>query len=189
MQKIDFVQGHSRHFTNITMDKINNFTYQEFVALKYSKPVIAIDLANDYCEYMMRLILINREKRFRALNKRTSIQYQNGMLTYRDAMTEQLRNYTKCATEEEDFEKMKFDIFYHYYDKIREDIWNQRVLDQALKPIFIKKFNKDLKVIRETTYDYQAHWRARGYKTDRITLGICKTRIVDWYRKKCHSKI
>ena len=86
------------------MEHINNFTYHELVALKYSKQVI-LDLANvlDYCEYMMRLTLINREKRFRALNKRTSIQYQNGMLTYRDAMTEQLRHYIKCGTDEEDF--------------------------------------------------------------------------------------
>ena len=172
------------------MEKINNFTYHELVALKYSKQVI-LDLANvlDYCEYMMRLTLINREKRFRALNKRTSIQYQNGMLTYRDAMAEQLRHYIKCGTEEEDFEKMKFNVFYHYYDKIQEDIRAQRVLDQALKPILIKKFNKDLKVISVRTYDYPAHWKARGYKTDRITLNIHKTRIVNWYRKKCHSKI
>ena len=180
------------------MEYINNFTYHEFVSLKYSKPVtkaLILDLENnaslhgDYCEYMMRLILINREKKFRALNKRTCIQYQNGMLTYRDVKTEQLRNYIKYGTEEEDFEKMKFDIFYHHHDKIREDIHAQRVLEQALKPILIKKFNKDLKVICARTYDYPAHWRARGYKTDRITLGICKTRIVDWYRKKCHSKI
>jgi len=179
------------------MEQINNFTYHEFVSLKYSKPVTldTLDLANnaslkeDYCEYMMRLTMINREKRFRALNKRTSIQYQNGMLTYRDAMAEQLRHYIKCGTEEEDFEKMKFNIFYHYYDKIQEDIRTQRVLDQALKPILIKKFNKDLKVIYARTYDYPAHWKARGYKTDRITLNIHKTRIVNWYRKKCHSKI
>jgi len=175
------------------MEYINNFTYDELVSLKYSKQVV-LDLANnaslkDYCEYMMRLVLINREKRFRALNKRTIIQYQNGILTYRDAMAEQLQHYIKCGTEEEDFEKMKFNIFYQHYDKIQEDIRAQRVLDQALKPILIKKFNKDLKVIYASTYDYPAHWRARGYKMDRITLGICKTRIVDWYRKKCHSKI
>jgi hypothetical protein len=173
------------------MEYINNFTYNDLISLKYSKQVV-LDLANnalEYSEYMMRLILINREKRFRALNKRTSIQYQNGMLTYRDAMSEQLRHYIKCGTEEEDFDKMKMDIFYHYYDKIQEDIRAQRVLDQALKPILIKKFNKDLKVISVRTYDYPAHWRARGYKTDRITLGISKTRIVNWYRKKCHSKI
>ena len=178
------------------MEKIINFTYNEFVSLNYSKPVTLdiLDLANvslqiDYCEYMMRLILINREKRFRALNKRTSIQYQNGMLTYRDVKNEQLKNYIKYGTEEEDFEKMKIDIFYHHRDKIREDIRVQRVLDQALKPILIKKFNKDLKVISVKTYDYPAHWRARGYKTDHISLNIHKTRIVNWYRKKCHSKI
>jgi hypothetical protein len=173
------------------MEKINNFTYDEFMSLKYSKPVIAVDLANvsDYCEYMMRLVLINREKRFRALNKRTSIQYQNGMLTYRDVKTEQLRHYIKYGTEEEDFETMKMNIFYQHYDKIQEDIRAQRVLDQALKPILIKKFNKDLKVISVRTYDYPAHWRARGYKMDRIALEISKTRIVNWYRKKCHSKI
>ena len=174
-----------------SMEYINNFTYNDLISLKYSKQVV-LDLANnalEYSEYMMRLIMINREKRFRALNKRTSIQYQNGMLTYRDAMSEQLRHYIKCGTEEEDFDKMKMDIFYYYYDKIQEDIRAQRVLDQALKPILIKKFNKDLKVIYAKTYDYPAHWRARGYKTDRITLGISKTRIVNWYRKKCHSKI
>jgi hypothetical protein len=173
------------------MEYINNFTYNDLISLKYSKQVV-LDLANnalEYSEYMMRLIMINREKRFRALNKRTSIQYQNGMLTYRDAMSEQLRHYIKCGTEEEDFDKMKMDIFYHYYDKILEEIRAQRVLDQALKPILIKKFNKDLKVIYARTYDYPAHWRARGYKTDHITLGISKTRIVNWYRKKCHSKI
>lgn len=185
------------------MECINNFTYHEFVSLNYSKPVIypmqhllkslinalTLDLANNYCEYMMRLILINREKRFRALNKRTCIQYQNGMLTHKDTKTEQLRNYIKYGTEEEDFEKMKIDIFYHHRDRIREDIRVQRVLDQALKPILKKKFNKDFKVISVMTYDYPAHWKARGYKTDRISLDIHKTRIVNWYRKICHSKI
>lgn len=186
------------------MEQINNFTYLDMMSLKYSKPLIApqyspkalildlkgnASLQKDYCEYMMRLILINREKQFRALNKRTCIRFQNGMLTYRDAMTEQLRHYVRCGTEEDDFEKMKFDVFYYYYDKIREDIRAQRALDQALKPILVKKFNKDLDIICDKTYDYPAHWKACGYKMDRNTLGICKTRIVNWYRKKCHSKI
>lgn len=169
------------------MEFINNFTYQEFISLQYSKPVIINknqDNISEYCEYIMRLSLINREKRFRALNKRACIQYQNGMLSYRDSMNEQLRTHVKFSTDADQFEEFKYGIFYYHYDIFQTAIKKQKILDLAMQPRLIKKFNKDLKVIRVLTYDYPDHWNACGYKNDRYTLRDAKEKIVRFYRKK-----
>jgi hypothetical protein len=169
------------------MEFINNFTYQEFILLQYSKPVVINenqDNISEYCEYMMRLSLINREKRFRALNKRTCIQYQNGMLSHKDSMNEHLRTYSKFSTDEDQFEEFKYNIFYHHYNNLQDAIKKQKVIALAMQPRLIKKFNKDFKVISVLTYDYPAHWNARGYKNDRETLRDAKKKIVRFYRKK-----
>ncbi len=64
-----------------------------------------------------------------------------------------------------------------------QQLLEYRMNQQHMKPILIRRFTEDLRTVREYTYDYAAHWKARGYIADHLRLREAKAKITRWIRR------
>ena len=64
-----------------------------------------------------------------------------------------------------------------------QQLLEYRIKQQHMKPILVRRFTKDLRILSEYTYDYAAHWKACGYSADHWRLRDAKAKIVRLIRR------
>lgn len=135
-----------------------------------------------YSYWKAQNLIISNQKKYTALCKRANLLNSSGQINHYDWRHEHLRIYVKFCVEEEDEILTQENHFYMMFMKMfEEQIREYKVNREHMKPILVKRFTKDLRIIREYTYDYPAHWKARGYKVEQWMLREAKSKIVKWF--------
>ena len=172
------------------------FTYIDLITGKYgtNPEEQRIHVMDDkeidiYCAWKARTKMVSDYKRYLALDKRAKIVNQN-LMTRWDLQRELFRIYLRHAIKEDEFDQLYEDL--KYYNKIDILDKRQQLINfvQYLEPRIVKKFDRNLNVIRVKTYNYPEHWRVCGYKPLFETLVKSKRRIYNafvLYKYRCKS--
>ena len=142
-----------------------------------------------YSYWKAQNMIISNQKKYMALCKRANLMNASGQINHYDWMREHLRIYVKyCIEEEDEILKQENYLYMVFLKMFEEQVREYKINQEHMKPILVKRFTKDLRVIREYTYDYMAHWKARGYKAEHWMLREAKTKIANWF-KRCKNKV
>jgi hypothetical protein len=140
-----------------------------------------------YCYWKAQNIIITNNKKYLSHCKRANIMCSSGQIGQREWRNEHLRVFVRYGIEEEDIEKEETRWFFRYLKMYKEQVEGYKKHREHMKPILVRKFTHDLKEVREYTYDYPAHWKARGYKAEHWILIDAKTKIVNMIRSLIHN--
>jgi hypothetical protein len=172
------------------------FTYIDLITGKYgARPeeqrIHIMDNAemDAYCAWKARTKMVSDYKRYLALDKRAKIVNQN-LMTRWDLQRELFRIYLRHAIKEEEFDQLYEDL--KYYNKMDILEKRQQLINfvQHLEPRIVKRFDRNLNVVRVKTYNFPEHWRTCGYKPSFETLTNSKKRIYNafvLYKYRCKT--
>lgn len=162
----------------LTIDQIKVGTYPVCPISKSDIFKMDYEELKKYCYWKAQNMIITNNKKYLAQCKRANMMCSSGQIGQREWRNEHLRIFVRYGIEEEDIEKEETRWFYRYLRMYKEQIEENRVHQKHMKPILVRKFTADLKEVREPSYDYAAHWKARGYNAELWRLREAKSTIV-----------
>jgi hypothetical protein len=162
----------------LSIIQIQTGTYPVYPITKTDIFKMDYEELKQYSFWKAQNTIITNNKKFLALCRRANLMCSSGQIGQREWRNEHMRIFSRYGIEEEDIEKEETRGFFRYLNMYKRQIEEHRANQAHLKPILVRKFTSDLKRVSEYTYDYAAHWKARGYKAEHWMLREAKSTIV-----------
>jgi len=103
-----------------------------------------------YSYWKAQNMIISNQKKYMALCKRANLMSSYGQINHYDWRREHLRvNVKYCVEEDDDILKQENHLYMTFLNLFEGQVREDRVKQEHMKPIMIKRFTKDLRIVRE----------------------------------------